>query len=117
MFELQDVLIHELLPYLFSIGIICSFSYVYRIFLHDGVHLDWIRNEHPSMPPLPRPRLRQTRRDVHHGLTRRVKRKEAPDGESGDCRPSLESYFLSKRGGCLWQRRTMDSPGLKLSAY
>ncbi|MFC6456432.1 hypothetical protein [Paenibacillus vulneris] len=115
MFEVQEMVIHEWIPYLISISVICTFTYAYLAHLHEGtteglfpVHHDWV-------PVLPMPMPDGHRVEQHHWLTRKVKRKEAPDGDLEDCYSSLGVKTIIQRGGPLWP--TMHSPFSKNTAY
>ncbi|MFE5319470.1 hypothetical protein ACFQ88_12255 [Paenibacillus sp. NPDC056579] len=116
MIEIQDVVVHELLPYLFSIGIICSLGYVYAAFVHRGLTESRFRHNAVWIVHVPLPKQALGRRTMHHWLARKVKRKEAPEGDSDDYASSFGHIQLTKRGGLQW-KRTMDSPDLPNTAF
>ncbi|MCY7484043.1 MULTISPECIES: hypothetical protein [Paenibacillus] len=107
--EFQDLMSSDLIPYLISIGLICSLTYAYAAHLYVAV-------DHFLVPAyrgrvaivLPQERI-VGRTEIHHWLTRSVKRKEAPDGDSGDCHSLIGIRTLSNQGGLLWSS-SMYSP-------
>ncbi|WP_282936491.1 hypothetical protein [Paenibacillus sp. RC67] len=116
MFEVQEIVIHEWIPYLISISLICSFTYVYLAHFHEGAVEGLFPVHHEWVPILPKPEPIGNRVEKHHWLTRRVKRKEAPDGDSDDCYPSFGLKNDIQRGGLLWAI-TVHSPISKNTVY
>lgn len=110
MFEIE---LHDLIPYIFSISILYSFAYLYSAHVQAVVYKRWesARTETPpaatAAMPLSRPR------PVQHWLTRRVKRKEAPDDDGSACMSSFVNESFNKRGGEIC-KRAMYSLGLKI---
>lgn len=102
--------LHDLIPYLFSISIICTFAYAayftsQSIESGAGRQLDRVVCE----PLISVTEYQCDREQIHHWLARKTKRKEAPDGDSADC----HSLFVDintpdKRGGFSWDK-TMHS--------
>ncbi|GMK41607.1 hypothetical protein PCCS19_46640 [Paenibacillus sp. CCS19] len=104
MFELQDII-----PYLFSISVLCSFAYVYLWWTgsasydrHPSVQLVMTLSE-PSTP-----RVREWA-NLRHELCRKVKRKEAPDDDTSNCSSSIADISSTIRGGKLTQWHTEHS--------
>ncbi|MFS0869441.1 hypothetical protein [Paenibacillus xylanilyticus] len=105
MFELQ-----ELLPYIFSIGLIFSVSYAYIAHLHCGLTEYWMEGGggdgiEPGLPAL-------TLDGQHRpeDLTRMIRRREAPDEDEPDCKTSLNAVEPNQRGGYIWNiRQARDS--------
>ncbi|WP_127531489.1 hypothetical protein [Paenibacillus kobensis] len=102
MFEL-----HDIIPYLFSISVLCSFAYVY---------FQW--STQPKVNPAGRERLQLAEAvrvagpirewaSYRHELVRKVKRKEAPDEDASDCQSSNAQLRSIIRGGkqCKLQTR------------
>ncbi|MBU5443243.1 MULTISPECIES: hypothetical protein [unclassified Paenibacillus] len=104
MFEIQDILVHDLMLYLLSIGFICSFTCAYAAHLHRSAGDQLFPALRDGALPLAQPKRTAGRIEIHRWLTRRVKRKEAPDDDSGECLPSFGIANLSERGGLLWGR-------------
>jgi hypothetical protein len=99
MFEL-----HDIIPYLFSISVLCSFAYVYWWWIGSAS-----QERHPSVQlvlSLAKPSTPRVREWAHlrHRLCRKVKRKEAPDDDTSNCSSSYEVTFAIIRGGfdTLW---------------
>ncbi|WP_145048479.1 MULTISPECIES: hypothetical protein [Paenibacillus] len=105
MFEL-----HELLPYIFSIGLIFTVSYAYIAHLHCGMTEYWIgdRAGDGLDPILPALSLHSQYRT--EDLSRMVRRREAPDEDEPDCVSSLIERRTNQRGGYIWiNNQTRDS--------
>ncbi|MGC5771791.1 hypothetical protein [Paenibacillus pabuli] len=100
MFEL-----HELIPYIFTIGLIFTVSYAYIAHLHCGMTEYWMEagaggGLEPGLPAL--------FLDAQHrpeALTRMVRRRESPDEDEPDCTPSLSKIPTNQRGGYIWNIR------------
>ncbi|ASR47652.1 hypothetical protein B4V02_13700 [Paenibacillus kribbensis] len=94
MFELQD-----LLPYLFTIGLLCTVTYAYLTHLHGNVPECWVeggavRSHASSLMP-----ISARGQDMPVRLARHIRRKEAPDEDTSDCFPSLNDSIANQRGG------------------
>lgn len=94
MFELQDII-----PYLFSISVLCSLAYVYLWWTggtspdrYTGVQMEMTLSE-PSTP-----RVREWA-NLRHELCRKVKRKESPDDDTSHCASSVADTSSTIRGG------------------
>lgn len=100
MFEL-----HDLIPYFFSISIICTFAYA-AYFTSQTVEAaaGWEMDRFERQPLISIMDNVCDREQIHHWLARRIKRKEAPDGESADCRSSFVDDTPDKRGGYSWDK-------------
>ncbi|MWC26750.1 hypothetical protein [Paenibacillus sp. MMS18-CY102] len=98
MFELNDII-----PYLFSISVLCSLAYVYFCWTaHSPIEY---YNSEPYVWLSEAPLAGTVREwaDIRHGLVRKVKRKEAPDEDATDCNSSLaEELGSTIRGGFKW---------------
>ncbi|MDK8190790.1 hypothetical protein QP794_11910 [Paenibacillus sp. UMB7766-LJ446] len=100
MFEL-----HELIPYIFTIGLIFTVSYAYIAHLHCGVTEFWMEGGaggglEPGLPALSL--------DGQHrpeALSRIVRRRESPDEDEPDCKSSLNPFSTNQRGGYIWNIR------------
>jgi hypothetical protein len=103
LFELYDVV-----PYLFTINIICSFAYVYFAHLYVGESECWDSDPLAWAPVINVPERLILRDEIPNWLSRKVKRKDAPDDDDTDCTSSFVNLYPNKRGGLSW-RRTMDS--------
>jgi len=106
LFELE---LHDVVPYLFSISLLCSLAYAYASHLHSGAYeyLERSQVSNVLFIALPKQLLIQNV-PIHHWLARKVKRKESPDDDIADCSASFVALFSNKRGGFLC-RRTMYS--------
>ncbi|MBD3918108.1 hypothetical protein H8B09_05040 [Paenibacillus sp. PR3] len=106
MFELQDII-----PYLFSISVLCSFAYVYLWWTGGTSH-----DRHPSVQMVltlaepSTPRVREWA-NLRHSLCRKVKRKEAPDDDTSNCSSSYEYIIAIIRGGFYTQWQTKQHSG------
>ncbi|WP_226000595.1 hypothetical protein [Paenibacillus sp. BJ-4] len=94
LFELQD-----LLPYLFTIGLLCTVTYAYLTHLHGNVPECWVeggavRSHASSLMP-----ISARGQDMPVRLARHIRRKEAPDEDTSDCFPSLNDGTANQRGG------------------
>ncbi|WP_068501565.1 hypothetical protein [Paenibacillus kribbensis] len=94
MFELQD-----LLPYLFTIGLLCTVTYTYLTHLHGNVPECWVeggavRSHASSLMP-----ISARGQDMPVRLARHIRRKEAPDEDTSDCFLSLNDGTTNQRGG------------------
>ncbi|WP_342555785.1 hypothetical protein [Paenibacillus sp. FSL R7-0652] len=110
MFEL-----HELLPYIFSIGLIFTVSYAYIAHLHCGMTEYWMGSGAGNgiEPVFPAVDLhRQYRTD---NGSRMVRRKEAPDEDEPDCHSSLRLESTNQRGGSIWNIRQTRGSHLHLA--
>ncbi|CAM3304499.1 hypothetical protein PALU110988_14850 [Paenibacillus lupini] len=111
MLELHEL--HDLIPYIFSISILCSIAYA-AYFAHHSMDTEFntIQKRIIWEPIVPIVVVIHRLGRIQHWLTRRIKRKEAPDGDSADCNSSFGNAIqhVHKRGGFLWERRTMHSP-------
>lgn len=94
MFELQD-----LLPYLFTIGLLCTVTYTYLTHLHGDVPECWV--EGGSVWPHASSLMPMSARgqDMPIRLARHIRRKEAPDEDTSDCFSSLNDSTANQRGG------------------
>ncbi|MCM3627956.1 hypothetical protein M3194_11340 [Paenibacillus glycanilyticus] len=97
MLELQD-----LIPYFFSISILCSMAYL-AYFAHQTVDAEFspVLKRFIWEPLVPLVVVVSRLDKIQHWLARRIKRKEAPDGESADCHSSFVkiTQHEHKRGG------------------
>jgi len=107
--ELQDLMSSDLIPYLISIGLICSLTYAYVAHLYVAVDHFLVPAYRGRVAIVPHQERIVGRTEIHHWLTRSVKRKEAPDGDSGDCRSLIGIRTLPNQGGLLWSS-SMYSP-------
>lgn len=94
MFEFQ-----ELVPYLFTIGLLCTVTYTYLAHLHGNVPECWVeggavRSHASLMMP-----ISARGQDMPVRLARHIRRKEAPDEDTSDCFPSLNDDTANQRGG------------------
>lgn len=97
--------LHDLIPYLFSISIICTFAYA-AYFTHQAVNEGQGREQERFIwVPLIAPAEQVCDREqIHHWLARKIKRKESPDGDSADCSSSFADDYRNRkqRGGFTW---------------
>jgi len=105
LFELE---LHDIIPYLISISLLCSLAYAYASHLHSGAYEYWERNQVVSVMYSLLPQVLIRSIPLHHWLVRKVKRKESPDDDIADCSNSFVQLFSNKRGGFLC-KRTMYS--------
>jgi hypothetical protein len=105
LFELE---LHDVIPYLFSISLLCSLAYAYASHLHSGDYEYWERNQVVITLYISLPQVLIHAIPLHHWLARKVKRKESPDDDIADCSASFVALFSNKRGGFLC-KRTMYS--------
>ena len=83
LFELQ-----ELVPFIFTIGLICTVSYACIAHLYCGVTEYWVEGGGwiaQDMLPL----ISVEERPISFILCRAVRRKESPDEDTSDCRLPL----------------------------
>ncbi|MDT9722925.1 hypothetical protein QVE09_28925 [Paenibacillus sp. ClWae2A] len=105
MFELQ-----ELLPYLFSIGLIFTVSYAYIAHLHCGMTEYWVEGGAGGGLEPVLPALCLDRQHRQEDWSRMIRRREAPDEDEPDCHSSLNDWSTNQRGGYIWNiRPTRDS--------
>ncbi|MDQ8736891.1 hypothetical protein [Paenibacillus sp. LHD-38] len=105
MFEFE---LHDVIPYLISISLLCSLAFAYASHLHSGAYEYWERDQVVKVLYIAMPQVLIRTVPLHHWLARKVKRKESPDDDIADCNASFVAPFLNKRGGFLW-KRTMYS--------
>ncbi|WP_434751414.1 hypothetical protein [Paenibacillus amylolyticus] len=98
MFEL-----HELLPYIFSIGLIFTVSYAYIAHLHCGLTEYWMEGGAGGGIEPVFPALGLNRQHRVENWSRMVRRKEAPDEDEPDCHSSLRMESTNQRGGYIWK--------------
>ncbi|WP_188890189.1 hypothetical protein [Paenibacillus radicis (ex Gao et al. 2016)] len=111
--------LHEVIPYLLSISIICSFAYA-AYFTRQSIEDNggWSPERFIWVPLILLVHQVSSPDRTQHWLVRKVKRKESPDGESADCSSSLRNQEHTQRGGFLWrQLQTKHSPFLKDTAF
>lgn len=101
MFELE---LHDVIPYLFSISLLCSLAYAYASHLHSGAYEYWERNQVVITLYISLPQVLIRTVPLRHWLVRKVKRKESPDDDIADCPASFVPLFSNKRGGFLCKR-------------
>ncbi|AJY74024.1 hypothetical protein [Paenibacillus beijingensis] len=89
MFEL-----HEVMSYLFSIGILCSFAYLYYFRLPSAPQGPGRYDREDSVCRLPGAQRLAVVRTIGEMLVRHMKRKEAPDGDSEGCHSSLTATIM-----------------------
>ncbi|SFF21956.1 hypothetical protein SAMN05216378_5528 [Paenibacillus catalpae] len=103
MLELQD-----LIPYFFSISILCSMAYL-AYFAHQSVDVEFstVQKRFIWEPIVPLVVITSRLDKIQHWLARRIKRKEAPDGDSADCHSSFVKVteHAHKRGGYYEQKQ------------
>lgn len=104
MLELQD-----LIPYFFSISILCSMAYL-AYFVHQSVDAEFstVQKRFIWEPVIPVVVIISRLDKIQHWLARRIKRKEAPDGDSADCHSSfvkVTTEHVHKRGGYYEQKQ------------
>jgi len=97
--------LHDLIPYLFSMSIICTFAYAaYFVYQSTDDTASWPVVQVIDVPH--RSLLVAVREceQIQHWLVRRIKRKESPDGDLTDCPSSFvhHQHQTNKRGGFLW---------------
>ncbi|MHA6481984.1 hypothetical protein ACX1C1_08775 [Paenibacillus sp. strain BS8-2] len=103
MLELE---LHDWLPYLFSISLLCTIAYSYTIHLRESNAEYASRVSRTQLWLMVLPQLTSFVMAVGLWLIRYVKRKSAPDDDDSACRSSLEKQQLNQRGGyiCLIQQ-------------
>ncbi|WP_404580285.1 hypothetical protein [Paenibacillus sp. RC21] len=94
LFELQD-----LLPYLFTIGLLCTVTYAYLAHLYGNVPECWIEGGAVRSHASPLMPLTARGQDMPVRLARHIRRKEAPDEDASDCSLSLNDGTANQRGG------------------
>lgn len=94
--------LHELLPYIFSIGLIFTVSYAYIAHLHCGMTEYWMEGGAGDgiEPVFPALGLNLQRRP--EDWSRMVRRKEAPDEDEPDCISLLRMESTNQQGGYIW---------------
>jgi hypothetical protein len=99
LFELQEVI-----PYLMSISVICSFAYICFSCMPAAAIREWaiVRIVWTPVKKLKRRAFGSV--EIHRRLVRKVKRKEASDEDSADCSASFDDKHLIKRGGFIWRK-------------
>ncbi|MDM5278052.1 hypothetical protein QUF95_11695 [Paenibacillus silvae] len=110
MFEL-----HELLPYIFSIGLIFTVSYAYIAHLHCGMTEYWMEGGAGDGIEPVFPALGLNRQHRSEDWSRMVRRKEAPDEDEPDCYSSLRRESTHQRGGYIWNIRQTRASLLQLA--
>ncbi len=105
MFEFE---LHDIMPYLISLSLLCSLAFAYASHLQSDEHEYWERDQVVSILYLSMPQVLIRTVPLHHWLARKVKRKESPDDDISDCSASFVSLLSNKRGGFLC-KRTMYS--------
>lgn len=110
--ELHDLMSSDLIPYLISIGLICSLTYVYAAHLYVAVDHFLVPAYRGRVAIVPLQERIVGRTEIHHWLARSVKRKEAPDGDSGACHSLIGNRTLTNQGGLLWSS-SMYSPTIE----
>ncbi|OMF37272.1 hypothetical protein BK133_06635 [Paenibacillus sp. FSL H8-0548] len=101
MFEFE---LHDIIPYLISISLLCSLAYAYAAHLHSGAYEYWERHRVVSILYIALPQVLLRTVPLRHWLVRKVKRKESPDDDIADCSASFVALFSNKRGGFLCNR-------------
>ncbi|MNZ70035.1 hypothetical protein D3C78_883540 [compost metagenome] len=96
MFELE---LHDVIPYLFSISLLCSLAYAYASHLNVGEIEYWKRSLTAAVSIIILPRVIIRVVPIQHWLARKVKRKESPDDDISACKSSFVSVSSYKRGG------------------
>lgn len=100
MFELSDML-----PYLFSIGLICTVSYAYIAHLYCGLQECRIESGRLWNSDYPQPIVVIIRCESPVRLSRMIRRKESPDEDvNTDCTSSSLKLYLQSRGGFTWDQ-------------
>jgi hypothetical protein len=109
MLELE---LHDWLPYLFSISLLCTIAYSYTIHLRES-SADYASSaSRTQLWLIALPQLTSFVMAVGLWLIRYVKRKSAPDDDDSACTASLEKQRLYQRGGyiCLIKQHSGSRP-------
>ncbi|NIK79081.1 hypothetical protein FHS15_004239 [Paenibacillus castaneae] len=101
MFEFE---LHDIIPYLISISLLCSLAYAYASHLNISTHEHWESSQAIHFIFISLPQLLLRTIPIHRWLARKVKRKESPDDDIADCSASFVALFPNKRGGFLCKR-------------
>jgi hypothetical protein len=96
LFELE---LHDVIPYLFSISLLCTLAYAYASHAQDGQSDFWVSSQVSEVLIAVLPRVLTRTVPLRHWLARKVKRKESPDDDAADCRSSFVDASSNKRGG------------------
>ncbi|QDY82476.1 hypothetical protein FQU75_03110 [Paenibacillus polymyxa] len=94
MFELQD-----LLPYLLTIGLLCTVTYTYLAHSHGSIDECWVEGGPVRSHASPLMPMSARGQDMPVRLARHIRRKEAPDEDASDCSPLLNDGTVNQRGG------------------
>ncbi|WP_051290051.1 hypothetical protein [Paenibacillus massiliensis] len=104
--------LHDLIPYIFTIGLICTVSYAYIAHLYCGVTKYWLDYEGGSLwsDTISSPQLCIHIRQLSGHLSRVIRRREAPDDDISACHTSLKLKKNIQRGGALWSHSRDSHP-------
>ncbi|MDQ6420117.1 hypothetical protein RB620_11780 [Paenibacillus sp. LHD-117] len=98
MFELE---LHDWLPYLFSISLLCTIAYSYTIHLRESTAVYLSQSAQTEVWVTVVPQFAFVAMAVGLWLIRYVKRKAAPDDDDSECGSSLDKQDQNQRGGLL----------------
>jgi hypothetical protein len=93
--------LHDIVPYLISLSLLCSLAFAFATHLHLDVYAYWERSQTLTVMFVLTPQVLIRTVPLHHWLARKVKRKESPDDDIADCSASFVALFSNKRGGFL----------------
>ncbi|CDN41965.1 MULTISPECIES: hypothetical protein [Paenibacillus] len=103
--------LHELLSWIWSIGIVCSAAYYYFAWFHDAVQDGGWRPSGVRFAPPGAPKSAAIPSPLRLRLVRLSKRKDSPDDDGADCLSLFQGRSANEWGGYYsWTRtRTADS--------